>query len=140
MGMKVESHRGDERLWTLFDFDSTASGLRLRVVEYTHYVGDPIEPPPLDDVVEFANVNAVALLDHRDARSMGVVLADAHRSGKKPDRFYRDVLEAKRVLEDLGEAYAKRLAADNRVSEGVVYRWVTEAKRRGLDDTDDGES
>jgi hypothetical protein len=83
------------------------------------------------------------LIDQRDAdveamRWMPMRLPEIERVGKKPDRFYGLVLVYKYACEHYGIGYAERLARDNNVDPGVVYRWVFEAKRRGITIDDGG--
>lgn len=121
---------------------------RFRTISYTHVLveGGPAQPsaPPLDEIEAFANQprNVVALFDQR-ARARPAIeiapmlLTDVKKPGKKPDSFYGEVLIYKRACEEVSTPFAERIARDNDVTAGVVYRWVQEAKRRGITIDDD---
>jgi hypothetical protein len=119
---------------------------RLHVVSYTRTVVGAVDetPDPRGLIERWANEpgNAVDLIDlrHTDVPTAAFAmmrLPDAKRPGKKPDDFYARVLIFKRMCENAGMPYGERLAEDNDVSVHTVFRWVNEAKRRGITLDDD---
>ena len=135
----------DEHVVAYLAVDEVGPGIQLRVVRYEHNnMSGSATPPPLEQIEEFANepANALWLIDKRDRldrRLLPLRLPAVKRPGKKPDGFYGLVLVFKRMCELRNESFAHRIARDNDVTPNVVYRWVAEAKRRGITVDDDAE-
>ena len=142
-GLRVVGHRGGEQLVATLAIDDNADRLAFMVVRLewagdgTSLAGRPA--PDVATIESWASTPgaALALLDQRntDEPVAGDPLPmrlPVHGSGRKPNSFYERVLFFKDLCYEHGLPYAERLAADNGVAPGVVYRWVAEARRRGL--------
>jgi hypothetical protein len=124
--------------------DRAAPTLLLRVANYHHHLEGDVtaSTPPLDEITAWANLpnNALTLLDLRIVNPIALgpmLLAHRNAVGKKPNLHYAQVLMYKRACEQAGVPYAERIANDNDVEPGVVYRWVQEAGRRKITIDDD---
>jgi hypothetical protein len=134
--VRVRATRGTERVTAQLavDLDQPTLTFAVTADEYERPVDRA--SAPLDDMIAFANrpANAIELIDGRGQppdwpMPTPLILDGVNRPGKKPNDFYAKVLFYKLVCERAGQSYAERIAADN----GVVYRWVNEAKRRELE-------
>ena len=141
--MAYRTGRPDEHVLAQMFIEEHEGGIRLRVGRYEHNLtGGPPSPPPLEQIEAFANqpTNAVFLIQTMDAPAAGTLprfLPGVRVPGRKPNDFYGWVLIHKRACEERGDSYAHRIARDNNVTPNVVYRWVQEAKRRGISIDDD---
>lgn len=120
------------------DVDGIGIRLRTRQVTITYGKTSPrplLDLPAIEQLIErWANepANALRLLDTRE-RNANLHLLGVQDRGKRQDWFYLHVLSARRECEKLGLPYAETIAKYNDVEPGTVYRWINEAKRRGLE-------
>lgn len=119
--------------------------LRLGIIKVEHYSPDEhtliTEDFPVRWALDAANEPAVLLmlLDLRhvpdkpgEPLPMLLPPGEVMGGGRKPDSFYERVAYLVRYCAEHGIAHGPRLAKDNHVPESTVYRWVHEARRRGL--------
>jgi hypothetical protein len=119
--------------------------LDLGIVKVEHFSPDEetflTEDFPLAWALEAATERGtfLTLLDQRNNESdpsqplpMLLPPAMVKGAGRKPDNFYERVAYLVRFCAEHGIAHGPRLAKDNGVEESTVYRWVHEARRRGL--------
>ena len=112
------------------------------MVSYQHFSldGRPLDGPPLRAIEAYANQpgNASSPFETAPLREDGLVamrlpaLPPPGPRGRPPDSFYERVAAFVRLCDEHGIADGPRLAVDNEVPTTTVYRWVREARRRGV--------
>lgn len=129
--------------------DWRAPSLHLRIISYEHLGDDDTEclalltdfdPPPLAWIESEMNrpENAMEIIGSiREAGwsnpyTMKVPKPPPGFKGPYPESFYGHVAAFVRICHENGIAVGPRLAEDNDVPTTTVYRWIREAKRRGL--------
>lgn len=143
-GLVVRAERtstGGGRIVALIQLgiDPTARGIQLRIEAIrTEYLGDQTSRmrtlgfPPEEKIERWANQPPITLALIKSSPADLAPLEGVRDTGKRPDSFYVDVLKDRIQCDRRGVPYAEAIARQNGVESSTVYRWMKEAKRRGI--------